>query len=121
MARAVKLRFFARRTRAERVRQRAKIVLRDAGITEKTQSRYYAGLKSILPVLKKSKSLMDMDERVSDWIQERWEQGDSLHLVNDALCAIHHYMSLGLAKDCLKPGRFSQFGGNLSPQTGHHL
>ena len=91
MARAVKLKFYAKRTRAERVRQRAKIVLRDAGITERTQSRYYAGLRNILPVLEKSTNLIDMDERVSDWIQERWERGDSLHLVNDALCAIHHY------------------------------
>lgn len=34
---------------------------------------------------------MDMDEKVSDWIQLCWERGDSLHLVNDALCAIHHH------------------------------
>ena len=91
MKRPVKWTFCARRTRAERVKQRAHIVLRDAGITIKTQERYYHGLAAVLPILEKSRNLMDMDEKVSDWIQLCWERGDSLHLVNDALCAIHHH------------------------------
>ena len=91
MARAVKWRFCARRARAERIKQRAHVMLRDAGITEKTQSRYFWGLKAILPILETSKNLLDMDEKVADWIQKCWERGDSLAIINDALCGIHHY------------------------------
>ena len=91
MKRPVKWTFCARRSRAERVRQRANIVLRDAGITLKTQARYFHGLNIILPILEHSRNIMDMDEKVSDWIQASWERGDSLHLVNDALCGLHHH------------------------------
>ena len=91
MGKAVRWRFSGKRTRAERVRQRANVVLRDAGITEKTQVRYYLGMKQILPVLERSRSLVEMDSNVSEWIQQRWEAGDAIHQVSDALCAIHHY------------------------------
>ena len=91
MGRAVRWRFCSRRTRADRIKQRSSVVLRDAGITEKTQTRYYLGLRKILPVLERSNGLAHMDSNVADWIQERWEKGDSLHEVSDALCAVHHW------------------------------
>ena len=28
---------------------------------------------------------------MADWIQSSWEKGDSLALINDALCGSHHY------------------------------
>jgi integrase len=67
------------------------VKLRDAGLSEKTQQRYYLGLRRLVPTLLKSTSLADMDERAADWVQERWEKGDSQHRVSDALCAMHHF------------------------------
>lgn len=66
-------------------------MLRDAGITLRTQTRYFIALRRLLPVLEKSRTVTEMDANVSDWIQQRWERGDSLHQVSDALCAIHHW------------------------------
>ena len=86
----------------------ANIVLRDAGITLKTQGRYFQGLLAILPILERSLNMLDMDEKVSDWIQASWEKGDSLHLVT---------MSLGHASSCHSLGRYSLFGGSWNPQT----
>lgn len=91
MARAVRWRFCTKTTRSERVKQRAKVVLRDAGLSEKTQQRYYLGLRRLVPALAKSRTLNEMDEFAADWVQERWEKGDSQHRVSDALCAIHHF------------------------------
>ena len=91
MGRAVRWRFCTKTTRAERVKQRQKVKLRDAGLSEKTQQRYYLGLRRLVPTLLKSTSLADMDERAADWVQERWEKGDSQHRVSDAWCAMHHF------------------------------
>ena len=41
MARAVKWQFVAKRSRAERIAQRRNVILRDAGITKKTQERIF--------------------------------------------------------------------------------
>lgn len=66
-------------------------MLRDAGIAEKTQQKYFMGLRRVLPILEASAAMTDMDSRIADWIQTQWEKGDALHQVSDALCAIHHY------------------------------
>ena len=91
MGRAVRWRFCTQHTRADRIKQRSNTVLRDAGITPKTQSRYYLALRKILPVLERTNGLGQMDSNVAEWIQVRWEKGDSLHEVSNALCAIHHW------------------------------
>ena len=91
MGRAVRWRFCTKRTRIERVRQRRSVILRDAGITERTQCRYFVGLRRILPILESSKSPGDMDGKIAEWIQDCWERGDVLHQISDALCGLHHY------------------------------
>ena len=91
MARAVRWRLVGRRTKQERRLQRKNIVLRDAGITEKTQSRYYVGLLMLLNFLSDPTSCLQLDEQICDWIQYVWEQGESIHIVSDALCGLHHY------------------------------
>lgn len=83
--------FCYRRTKAERVDERAKVLLWDAAITKKTQERYYIGLSRLLPLLVKVNSSLEMDDVVSDWVQSCWEEGESLHIVNDGLCGLHHY------------------------------
>ena len=79
------------KTRAERAADRKKIVLWDAAITKKTQERYYLGVSKLLPSLKGITSGKALDERVSDSIQQAWEDGEALHVISDALCGLHHY------------------------------
>lgn len=80
-----------KRTRAERKWQRRHIVLRDAGITAKTQLRYFVGLRKLLQFLPHVNSALELDESISDWIQECWQEGEGLYIVSDALCGLHHY------------------------------
>ena len=91
MGKAVRWRFCTKTSRADRVRQRTKVVLRDAGLSEKTQERYYLGVRKVLPILLRSRDLVELDEKVADWVQQRWEKGDSQHQISDALCALHHF------------------------------
>ena len=91
MGKAVPWRFCTKTSRADRVKQRSKVVLRDAGLSEKTQERYYVALRRLLPTLLKTEDLSELDERVADWVQLRWERGDTQHQISDALCAAHHY------------------------------
>lgn len=83
--------FCYRRTQAERISERSTVRLWDAAITKKTQERYYIGLSKVLPLLLNVSSALQMDEIVSDWVQHCWEAGESLHIVNDGLCGLHHY------------------------------
>ena len=66
-------------------------MLGDAGLSHKTQERYYTALRKLLPVLLNSQDLEDMDDQVADWVQKRWEKGDTQHQISDALCAAHHF------------------------------
>lgn len=81
----------AKRTRAERIAQRRNIILRDAGITKKTQERYFWALSLLLPFLEHVHSTLELDERTCDWIQSSWDAGDALHIVSDGLCGLHHF------------------------------
>ena len=91
MAKAVRWKFFARRTRQQRQQQRKNIVLNDAGITAKTQERYLAGLAQLLPILLHINNLLQLDEAICQWIQTQWESGESIHIVSDALCGLHFF------------------------------
>lgn len=91
MAKAVRWKFFARRTRQQRQQQRKSIVLKDAGITPKTQERYLAGLAQLLPILVHINNLLQLDEAICQWIQTQWENGESIHIVSDALCGLHFF------------------------------
>lgn len=91
MVRAVQWKIISKRTRAERQRQRQRIKLRDAGISKATQERYYIGLTHLLPCLVNIQSLLELDEKVCDWIEESWSSGESLHIVSDALCGLHFF------------------------------
>ena len=88
---AVKWQFVQRRSKAERARDRGRLVLWDASITKKTQERYYSGLQKLLPVLVNVTTFLALDERICDWIQRAWDEGECQHVVGDALCGLHHY------------------------------
>ena len=91
MARAVKWTFVSKRTKTERKQQRKNVRLWDAGITKRTQARYFNALSKLLPVLTGIFTALDLDDKVSNWIETAWEDGEALHLVSDALCGLHHY------------------------------
>ena len=86
MGRAEAWKFCSRRSKAERQHERRHVQLWDAAITKKTQDRSYLGLSHLLPLLAKVETLAQMDEIFCEWIQRCWENGESLHIVNDALC-----------------------------------
>jgi hypothetical protein len=88
---AVKWQFVQRRSKAERARDRGRLVLWDASITKKTQERYYSGLQKLLPVLVKVTTFLALDEKICDWIQRAWDEGECQHVVGDALCGLHRY------------------------------
>eukprot|EP00438_Fugacium_kawagutii_P003316 Skav229330 [mRNA] locus=scaffold2917:69352:73753:- [translate_table: standard] len=78
-------------TRADRRRARRHIVLSDVGITKSTLGRYYLAVRRMARVLRYVQSEADLDESVSEWIQQQFERGHPLHLVGDALSGIHHF------------------------------
>ena len=88
---AARWRFNARRSRAQRKADRKNVILLDSGVSKQTQERYAFGLSKLLPVLVDMAHLIDLDEKVSTWIQDRWEAGDSIHVVSDALCGLHYF------------------------------
>ena len=90
MVRAVPWRLNSRRTRQERKADRATIVLHDVSISEKTQIRYFWGLKKLLPFLTKVSTMLELDECITKWIQKSFEQGEPLHIISDALCGLQH-------------------------------
>ena len=92
MVRAETWKFCHRRTKAERRHERRSVVLWDAAITKRTQERYFNGLSYLLPLLEAAGSLIQMDDLTSQWVQDCWETGESLHIVNDGLCGLHHYL-----------------------------
>ena len=66
------------RWRAQRKRRRAGISLEDAAITERTRTRYYAGLRRIFFILDIAHSWLNLDDRLATWISRQWERGEPL-------------------------------------------
>ena len=83
--------FAGRFSRAERIRQRAKIHLDDAALTEKTQVRYYNALRKLLPTLESVKHESALDSTVCRWIRQMWHDGEPLLTIGDALSAMHFF------------------------------
>ena len=59
-------------SRAERVRQRVRISLEDAALTEKTLSRYYSALRKVLPYVEQCPGEEFLDSYVCRWIRKMW-------------------------------------------------
>eukprot|EP00435_Cladocopium_sp_Y103_P015342 s342_g3.t1 len=75
----------------DRKRARRNIVLEDVGITSLTLERYYQAVARLAPHIQDVSSECELDEVISDWIQEEFEAGTPLHLVGDALSGLHHF------------------------------
>lgn len=91
IGRAVKWRFCTKTTRKERVKQRKGTSYRDSTITERTQERYFLGLRKLIPVIAGVAALEHLDVAVSDWVELSWSKGATLGSVSDALCGLHHF------------------------------
>ncbi len=91
MGRAVQWRFCTRSTKAGRAQQRKNFTLRDAAVTERTQEKYYIGMRQLLPLLNSLKRNEDLDDAITEWIEACWSDGETLGLINDALCGLHHF------------------------------
>ena len=93
MGKAVRWTLVGRRSKFERRLQRKHIILRDAGVTEKTQIRYFIALQLLLKFIGIPENPLELDEQICDWIQHCWEQGESIHIISDGLCGLHHYQA----------------------------
>ena len=79
-------------TQSERKASRKDIRLDEIGITEATLARYYHAVGRLAPVLAQPCTLEELDEAISNWVQEEFEDGSPLYLVGDALSGIHHFL-----------------------------
>ena len=80
--------------RRVRRRRRAGLSLHDAGISAKTRTRYYAGLRRILHIVQVVCSWESLDEQLADWVESQWREGESLGSVSDALCGLSFHLPL---------------------------
>lgn len=80
------------RTRRARQKARRGIKLRNAGVTIKTQERYYTAVSELTKALGAVDSMEDMDEQICDWIEYQFEKGSPLNTVADALSGIHYFL-----------------------------
>ena len=67
--------FSGRFSRIERARQRRHIHLEDAGLTEKTEVRYYSALRKLLKFYEGVKNPEDYGA-MRAWVHKTWASGD---------------------------------------------
>eukprot|EP00438_Fugacium_kawagutii_P008747 Skav206790 [mRNA] locus=scaffold1990:55778:56719:- [translate_table: standard] len=80
-----------RTTRAERIKQRAAIVLEDAALSDKTKVRYYAALRKLYPYVEKARAVSDLDGCVCLWVRRMFHSGEPLLTIGDGLSALHFF------------------------------
>lgn len=80
-----------RPSRAQRKRKRQHLTLDDAALSDKTQVRYYAALRTLLPYIEGITHESQLDTQVCTWVRAMWRGGDPLLTVGDGLSALHFY------------------------------
>lgn len=80
-----------RLSRAERARRRARIVLDDAALSDKTQRRYYLALRKLLPYMEACRDKSELDSWMCRWVRKMWRSGEPLLTVGDGLSALHFH------------------------------
>ena len=78
--------------RRARQKERKGIKLRDAGVTEQTQARYYAAVREVSKYIDKADSFPQLDEDLSDWIEGKFSAGYPLNGIADCLSGIHYFL-----------------------------
>lgn len=80
------------RSRKARALARRGIRLRDVGITKATQARYYCAVRQIYKVIAEANNHEEMDELISDWIEQQFSQGSPINIVADGLSGLHYFL-----------------------------
>ena len=77
-----------------KARQKARkgIVLREAGITKATQSRYYCAVSLLCKIVQAADDMEDLDEQVSAWIEGQFQKGSPINTTEDALSGLHFFV-----------------------------
>ena len=88
-----------RTTRKQRREARHGIVLAEAGISERTRQGYLAALQKLLPALENVQTPSQLDAAVASWLEDAWEDGETLYIVSNALCGLHFFEPL--TKHCI--------------------
>ena len=88
----------AQRTQAERREARRNIHLADVAIQPSTQTRYYNGLRQILPLLEETSQIEDLDDVIAEWVEFQFEDGTPLFSISDTLSALHHFLPITKGK-----------------------
>ena len=78
-------------SRAQRAKRRQHLQLEDCALTEQTKTRYYLGLRKVLPYFEKATCPDDLDDHISDYVHDMWRSGEPSLVVADALSALHHF------------------------------
>ena len=89
------VKYFAGTTgRRARAQLRRGLVLTEIGVSSKTQVRYSTAVSQVLSVIDGASSMEIIDDRISDWIQQKFSKGEPINIVADALSGLHHYIPL---------------------------
>eukprot|EP00438_Fugacium_kawagutii_P013112 Skav213413 [mRNA] locus=scaffold797:806923:807864:- [translate_table: standard] len=80
-----------RASRAERIYRRRTIVLDDAALSPKTQTRYYLALRKLMPYFEKMEFQHELDDLMCAWVRRMWRTGEPLLTVGDGLSALHFF------------------------------
>ena len=80
--------------RRARAHLRKGLVLADIGVSPQTRVRYSSAVSQILQAIQGATTMDMMDDRISEWIQEKFSKGEPINIVADALSGIHHFIPL---------------------------
>ena len=89
MQTTLQMRARGEKLKAIRRKRRGRIALEDRSITAATRQRYFVAVRKVFPLLETSPS--PWDEIMVDWIEQQYNQGESITSANDTLCGLHHF------------------------------
>ena len=81
-----------RRSTAERAKERRGIVLKDSLVKPKTLQQYYKYARKLLPIVRKAQDERDLDQLLSDHLEDMWRAGRPLYHAPAGLCGLHFFM-----------------------------
>lgn len=80
--------------RRARAKLRKGLVLTEIGVSKSTHVRYSTAVAQIFRVIEGATTMEQIDDLISDWIQEKFSKGEPVNIAADALSGIHHFIPL---------------------------
>lgn len=77
------------KVRQARIRKRAGVTLEDRALKASTRSRYFEGVRKVLPLLKQSKK--SVDNTLAGGIEAEYASGAGVTSIADTLSGLHHF------------------------------